>query len=519
MTEQHSEYGIIQRPLPVASPPRYLLLIDSRVSNYQQIINAKQPGIYHIVFDVSSRPTHSSKLIKSIEDKILELGVSAFTSICLVQHNDAKPIYEMFGRISDRMKPVISDVATRDPDIQSWNSISLFITMLRLKYGIQYFDMIACALYSNPDWKYIIDKLTAVTGVTVRASTDDTGAASLGGDWFLESHTGVNLKSVYFTEAIENYNGILITTPSTGIPPLSTKKLILIDHRIKEINVIINSMNSDTYALVFNYFYDTPATILSKLRFLTGDNRYILDNFYYEPPTLPTRMDASGNHCTPCDDFDINDILLVPDILENEYMEYTMMSGNGSDVSGNGGLWPFYSQSTSITITKPVFFQRAKMGQTHAIVTEDEPTTSIGPVSLNYKQRAAVLVSDLDSFYELGKNVGEIGGTLTAFECVGILQHMVEPSLGYRFVSGGEPSISTSTGPAPAPAIIEDVQTRDANLSSWTEFSSFIQSLKTVHQMTILDMMACALYANPDWKYVIDTLAVRENITIRASSR
>jgi hypothetical protein len=55
----------------------------------------------------------------------------------------------------------------------------------------------------------VIDTLTAQTGVTVRASTDDTGAASLGGDWFLESHTGVNLKTVYFTEAIEEYMGIL----------------------------------------------------------------------------------------------------------------------------------------------------------------------------------------------------------------------------------------------------------------------------------------------------------------------
>ena len=70
--------------------------------------------------------------------------------------------------------------------------------------------MMACALYSNPDWKYVIDKLTELTGVTVRASTDDTGSAALGGDWFLESHTGVNLKDVYFTEAIENFSGILV---------------------------------------------------------------------------------------------------------------------------------------------------------------------------------------------------------------------------------------------------------------------------------------------------------------------
>ena len=71
----------------------------------------------------------------------------------------------------------------------------------------------ACALYSNPDWKYIVDTLAAPepeqTGVDIRASTDDTGSAALGGNWFLESHTGANLKDVYFTELIETYRGVL----------------------------------------------------------------------------------------------------------------------------------------------------------------------------------------------------------------------------------------------------------------------------------------------------------------------
>ena len=192
MTEPYNTH------LPVASPPVYLLLIDSRVSNYQDIINAKKPGVHHIVFDAPSRPTHSTKLIKNIEDQIAAFGIPAITSIGLVQHNDGRPIYEMFGRLSDRKKPIIHEVATHDPDFQSWNSISIFITKLRSTYGIMNFDMMACALYSNPDWKYVIDRLTVLTGVTVRASTDDTGAAALGGDWFLESHTGVNLKNTYF---------------------------------------------------------------------------------------------------------------------------------------------------------------------------------------------------------------------------------------------------------------------------------------------------------------------------------
>ena len=505
MTEPNTQYNI-QAALPIASQPTYLLLIDSRVADYQDIINAKQPGVHHIVFHVPARPTPSKKLFKDIEDKIAELGVSAFTSIGLVQHNDTKSVYEMFGRTSDRVKPIIRDVQRTDPDFQSWNSISIFITMLHLRYGIQYFDMMACALYSSPDWKYIIDELAKKTGVTVRASTDDTGAAALGGDWFLESHTGVNLKEYYFTEAIENYTGVLVTapapTPSTASG--STKKLILIDHRVKDSDVIINSMNDDTYCLVFNYFYDTPATILSKLRFLRGDNRYILDNFYYEPPALPTRIDPSGNQCTPCDDFDMDEFQLLPAVLQGEYLSYTMEN------TASGGLWPFYSTSSNITIMNPVFFQRAKIGETHDTVPYGSTVLSVVP--LNYKNRAPVLVTDLDAIYELAQNAGEIVGDSAVFDCVGIIQHMVQPSIGYKFVEkyGG------SAG-GDEPAIIQDIQSRDANLVSWAPFASFIQSLKTVYHMTTLDLMACALYANPDWKYVIDTLAVQQNLTIRAS--
>lgn len=186
MTEFDGNNILPDMPLPVETPPVYLLLIDSRITNYQEIINSKQSGVYHIVFDVPERPTKFTTLTKTIEDKIEQLGVIGITSIGLVQHNDRKPIYEMFGRTTDHIKPLIQNVQRDDPEFQTWNNISLFITMLRLKYSIQFFDMMACALYSDPNWKYIIDKLTILTGVTVRASTDDTGATSLGGDWFLE---------------------------------------------------------------------------------------------------------------------------------------------------------------------------------------------------------------------------------------------------------------------------------------------------------------------------------------------
>ena len=476
MTEPNTQYNI-PSALPIASPPTYLILIDSRVTNYQDIINAKQQGVHHIVFDVPAHGTYAKILFKSIEDKIAELGVSAFTSIGLVQHNDMRPNYEMFGPLANHIKPIVTSVSSADPYLQSWNSISIFITMLRLKYGIQYFDMMACAIYSNPDWKYIIDQLTVKTGVTIRASTDDTGSAALGGDWFLESHTGVNLKEYYFTAAIDSYNGILVTDGNNAGPSISTtKKLLLIDHLIPDISVIINSINDDTYCLVFNSSNDTYDTILSKLRFLTGSTRYILDNFYYAEP-------GSASDTAP---------VLSPSILQTE------------------NNWPFYPESTAISIQKPVFFQREKAGETMTTIpygsTTNEPTTIVS----RYIPRDKVRITDLDEIYEFARSAGEVPSSDAErihFDCVGILQHAPLTNIGYKL---------TNMIPG-QPAIIQNSQTLDANLSSWASVGSFIATLKSAYHMTTLDLMACALYSNEDWKYIIDNLAIQQNITIRAS--
>jgi uncharacterized protein YjbI with pentapeptide repeats len=210
----------------------------------------------------------------------------------------------------------------------------------------------------------------------------------------------------------------------------------------------------------------------------------------------------------------MDSIQLLPATLQTEYMTYTMDS-----TENNGqGAWPFYSQSSDITIQKPVFFQRSKVDEE----SSGEPVSSTdmsmadmtSVVAPNYKARPFVLVSDLDEIYELAQTAGEIAvGDSIEFDCVGIIQHAFPVNIGYKFVN----NYGTSNGGSSHHALIENIQSADPNLSSWADFVGFIQSLKTVFHMTTLDMMACALYSNPDWRYIIDLLAVRENITIRAS--
>ena len=189
-----------------------ILLIDKRVQDYETIAAATDPELcIPILFDYYTDTVND---IKTRVSAACETSPSPTDGqhICigLIQHNYNHPLYNLVSTDSSSGS-IVAGVQEHDPELATWAPLRDLIAWCATtpEIGGAYFDMMACALYSNLDWKYIIDTLAAQTGVTIRASTDDTGAASLGGDWFLESHTGVNLKTVYFTEAIEEYRGVL----------------------------------------------------------------------------------------------------------------------------------------------------------------------------------------------------------------------------------------------------------------------------------------------------------------------
>lgn len=208
--------------------PKNILLIDKRVQDYETILAAVDTNIcIPVLFDyyadtvedikarISDAVDADPECVANDTVDAAEAVTSLRRCVGLLQHNYNRPFYQFVAANAE--SSIITNVTVHDPDLATWASLRDLITWCATTPSIQagYFDMMACALYSdvNKDWKYIIDTLTAQTGVTIRASTDDTGAASLGGDWFLESHTGVNLKTVYFTEAIEEYRGVLYLYP------------------------------------------------------------------------------------------------------------------------------------------------------------------------------------------------------------------------------------------------------------------------------------------------------------------
>jgi len=254
-------------------------------------------------------------------------------------------------------------------------------------------------------------------------------------------------------------------------------KLLLIDSRITDISGIVNATNERTCCLVFNYFYDTYDTIRSKIRFLNDKNRVIYDNFYYEEPPIPTQMDASNNHCTPCDGFSMSDIVLLPDTIRVDAMMSDLLL------------------STDISGTPQVFFQRPRRNT-------NQPD----------KMPLKVYMNDLDAFHELGIEIGETTTSQLVFENIGIIQHAGFIQQGYKLIDSENNY-----------ACIENVQQTDPQLSSWAGFIAFIKTLFPISSTPAptnehtLDLMACALYSDSNWKYIIDRLADENQITIRAS--
>jgi len=201
-----------------------ILLIDTRVQSYETIVSAvNQTCCIPITFD------YYTDTVEDIKTRIKYEISSNYSSstphltdfrrcVGLVQHNYNLPYYTLIkpsSEVSSSSNPygisTLFNVAKDDPNLQTWSQLSDLISWCKTDQDVNayYFDMMACAIYSNSEWKYVIDTLTTHTGVTIRASMDDTGNSSLGGNWFLESHTGINLVPLYFTEAVYEYDGVL----------------------------------------------------------------------------------------------------------------------------------------------------------------------------------------------------------------------------------------------------------------------------------------------------------------------
>ena len=184
-----------------------LLLIDSRVPDIPTVIAGLNENTKYVTFEFNV------DTFDTLKTKIDEIGDLSFSNVGLFQHNYYMNEYQLLScmtpatliGLSDSLEPVSVQVA--DPSLNSWTDFSNFLDYLISKKCTKNFDMMACKIWTNDNWVYVIQTLETqlqeqYPGFEIRASSNDTG---FGGDWILESDT-VNLTTVYFTDLIEKWS-------------------------------------------------------------------------------------------------------------------------------------------------------------------------------------------------------------------------------------------------------------------------------------------------------------------------
>ena len=323
------------------SPVSAVILIDNRIESYQTVVDSVKNDVRCVVYDVNVVKTvceeQSITQYQYILNKVNELQISSFTNIGIIQHNMNSPTHQFFSNNADEYLTV-ELIEQNDPAIHQWAGFSNFIISLKTTYGIQNVDLMACALYSNPNWKYIIDKLALQTGTVFRASTDDTGSATLGGNWFLESHNGVNLKTVYFTDRIDSYTHLLtmgayamysnnksieiITTPSTmavwGNNIASTALDATLSAKLVNITKVYSARRGTTQGYLFAI--DTSGVFYA---ISNGTFNSISSNVF-------NNQSATGHY----------DCFIT---MDSGYISLIQTNGNVVFITNDGGTYPYVS--------------------------------------------------------------------------------------------------------------------------------------------------------------------------------
>jgi hypothetical protein len=185
---------------------RNILLIDNSVENYSQIVDSVDALLSDVIVFDRKDQTYNDIIImirNKLNDSTNHIG---YKSVGVLQHNSRLPYYQF---LTHENNCTLLNVEENDPTLNTWSEYIDFLTTIKTEFSVTFLDLLACAIYSDVNWKYVIDIIASKLQIEIRASTDDTGAASLGGNWFLESHTGVNLKTVYFTDLIDEFTGLL----------------------------------------------------------------------------------------------------------------------------------------------------------------------------------------------------------------------------------------------------------------------------------------------------------------------
>lgn len=164
------------------------VFIDSRITDISNIVSAFTPDVNHYVFD------WNVDTFSDLKSKITQ----EYDSIGIVQHNFYESTYRL---LFNSTESIIKNVTNDDPCLVTWMEYTEFFQWIKTDCNVSYIDLFACDIWSDPDWRYVIQTIEMQLGITIRTSLNITGE---GGDFILESHD-FNTVGVYFTEDILQY--------------------------------------------------------------------------------------------------------------------------------------------------------------------------------------------------------------------------------------------------------------------------------------------------------------------------
>jgi hypothetical protein len=173
--------------LTARSTDQQVVFVNSNVSDYQTLVAGLPQGTQVVILDSTKDG------LAQIEQYLQQhQGVSA---IHLVSHGAA-------GEFQ------VGSTWINEADVSTYSAAFAQIGA-SMKTGGD-FLIYGCDVAQNADGKALVQQISSITGLNVAASTDATGASSLGGDWVLEYDAGTVHTGVVFSAASErSYDHVL----------------------------------------------------------------------------------------------------------------------------------------------------------------------------------------------------------------------------------------------------------------------------------------------------------------------
>ncbi|MFG6456458.1 DUF4347 domain-containing protein [Pelomonas nitida] len=196
----HSEASRIVIAPAVAEARHEIVFVDTRVPNYQKLVDAVAPGVDVVLLD-----THSDGVQQIADALATRHDIDA---VHIISHGDDGLLLLGSGPLfNGNVDRYTGQLATIGHALKADGDIRL--------YG--------CDVGAGTEGAAFLAKLADVTGADIAASTDGTGTAARGGNWDLEVSTGtIGTSQALDATQLAAYNDLLVTTVVSSVSALKS---------------------------------------------------------------------------------------------------------------------------------------------------------------------------------------------------------------------------------------------------------------------------------------------------------